>query len=119
MASESKSKSSNNTNTNKNTTKRKQRYFPFNTSVVPGFFITCDGGRERQAFHESIIVINSAISRPSTLFEMIRDYEQATMDLQRLVSLLMKQVEDKANQSGASDRMSSVNELRQAEQWFL
>lgn len=28
----------------------------------------------------------------------------------------MKQVEDKANQSGASDRMSSVNELRQAEQ---
>ncbi|XP_028066582.1 uncharacterized protein LOC114269466 [Camellia sinensis] len=60
MASESKSKSSNNTNTNKNTTKRKQRYFPFNTSVVPGFFITCDGGRERQAFHESIIVINSS-----------------------------------------------------------
>ncbi|GMP91276.1 hypothetical protein CsSME_00042043 [Camellia sinensis var. sinensis] len=69
MASESKSKSSNNTNTNKNTTKRKQRYFPFNTSVkkgsyplrpgVQGFFITCDGGRERQAFHESIIVINS------------------------------------------------------------
>ncbi|KAI7983949.1 hypothetical protein LOK49_LG15G02317 [Camellia lanceoleosa] len=38
------------------------------------------------------------------------------MDVQRLVSLLMKQVEDKANQSGASDRMSSVNESRQAEQ---
>ncbi|XP_028121126.1 uncharacterized protein LOC114318429 [Camellia sinensis] len=57
-----------------------------------------------------------AISRRSTLFEMIRDYEQATMDLQRLVSLLMKQVEDKANQSSASDRMSSVNELRQAQQ---
>ncbi|GMP87840.1 hypothetical protein CsSME_00040052 [Camellia sinensis var. sinensis] len=57
-----------------------------------------------------------AISRRSTLFEMIRDYEQATMDLQSLVSLLMKQVEDKANQSSASDRMSSVNELRQAQQ---
>ncbi|KAF5930301.1 hypothetical protein HYC85_031174 [Camellia sinensis] len=38
MASESKSKSSNNTNTNKNTTKRKQRYFPFNTSVKKGSY---------------------------------------------------------------------------------
>ena len=66
-----------------------------------------------------VLILLQAISRRSTLFEMIRDYEQATMDLQRLVSLLMKQVEDKANQSGASDRMSSVNELRQAEQWFL
>ncbi|KAL7174268.1 hypothetical protein ACSBR2_033512 [Camellia fascicularis] len=72
MASESKSKSSNNstnTNTNKNTTKRKQRYLPYNRSVkkgsyplrpgVQGFFITCDGGRERQASHESINVIDS------------------------------------------------------------
>ncbi|GMP87824.1 hypothetical protein CsSME_00040043 [Camellia sinensis var. sinensis] len=70
MASESKSKSSSNsTNTNKNTTKRKQRYLPYNRSVkkgsyplrpgVQGFFITCDGGRERQASHESINVIDS------------------------------------------------------------
>ncbi|KAI8526133.1 hypothetical protein RHMOL_Rhmol13G0285100 [Rhododendron molle] len=56
-----------------------------------------------------------AISRRATLFEMIRDYDQATADLQRLVSVLVKQVEDKANQSGASDRSSSVNELRQAQ----
>ncbi|PSR90167.1 DnaJ subfamily C member like [Actinidia chinensis var. chinensis] len=57
-----------------------------------------------------------AISRRATLFEMIRDYEQASRDLQRLVSLLMKQVEDKANQSGASDKSSIVSELRQAQQ---
>ncbi|XAR60345.1 hypothetical protein NMG60_11033675 [Bertholletia excelsa] len=57
-----------------------------------------------------------AVSRRATLFEMIRDYEQATKDLNRLVSLLMKQVEDKANQSNASDRMSKFNELRQAQQ---
>lgn len=47
---------------------------------------------------------------------MIRDYDQATADLQRLVSVLVKQVEDKAYQCGASDRSSSVNELRQAQQ---
>lgn len=47
---------------------------------------------------------------------MIRDYDQATADLQRLVSVLVKQSEDKANQSGASDRSSSMNELRQAQQ---
>ena len=57
-----------------------------------------------------------AISRRATLFEMIRDYEQASRDLQRLVSLLMNQVEDKANLSGASDRSSIVNDLRQAQQ---
>ncbi|KAF5930299.1 hypothetical protein HYC85_031172 [Camellia sinensis] len=69
MASESKSKSRNNTNTNKNTTKWKQRYLPYNSSVkkgsyplrpgVQGFFITCDGGRERQASHESTNFIDS------------------------------------------------------------
>ncbi|KAL7174276.1 hypothetical protein ACSBR2_033520 [Camellia fascicularis] len=69
MASESKSKSRNNTNTNKNTTKRKQRYLPYNSSVkkgsyplrpgVQGFFTTCDGGRERQASHESTNFIDS------------------------------------------------------------
>lgn len=62
------------------------------------------------------IIPLQAISRRATLFEMIRDYDQATADLQRLVSVLVKQVEDKAIQSGASDRSSSVNELRQAQQ---
>lgn len=57
-----------------------------------------------------------AISRRATLFEMIRDYDQAAADLQNLVSILMKKVEDKANQSGASDRSSTLNELRQAQQ---
>ncbi|XP_030453346.1 uncharacterized protein LOC115674954 [Syzygium oleosum] len=55
-----------------------------------------------------------AISRRATLFEMIRDYGQAAADLQRLVSILTKQVEEKTNQAGVYDRsLSSVNELKQ------
>lgn len=46
---------------------------------------------------------------------MIRDYGQAARDLQRLVSLVTKQVEDKNNNLGASDRsISSTTDLRQA-----
>ncbi|PON59103.1 N-terminal acetyltransferase A, auxiliary subunit [Parasponia andersonii] len=56
-----------------------------------------------------------AISRRATLYEMIRDYGQAAHDLQRLVSLFTKQVEDKTNNLGASDRSnSSTTDLRQA-----
>ncbi|XP_059429535.1 uncharacterized protein LOC132163311 isoform X2 [Corylus avellana] len=56
-----------------------------------------------------------AISRRATLYEMIRDYGQAARDLQRIVSLLNKQVEEKTNQSGASDRLiTGANDLRQA-----
>nr|XP_043632066.1 THUMP domain-containing protein 1 [Erigeron canadensis] len=57
----------NNTNNNK---KRKNHYRPNNKSVkkkgsyplkpgVEGFFITCDGGRERQASQEAVQVIDS------------------------------------------------------------
>lgn len=46
---------------------------------------------------------------------MIRDYGQAARDLQRLVSLLTKQVEGKTNHCGTSDRsISCTNDLRQA-----
>ncbi|XP_021657184.2 uncharacterized protein LOC110647577 isoform X2 [Hevea brasiliensis] len=56
-----------------------------------------------------------AISRRSTLYEMIGDYGQAASDLQRLVSTLTKQVEEKSNQFGSSDRMGNLaNDLRQA-----
>ncbi|GAV65042.1 DnaJ domain-containing protein/TPR_1 domain-containing protein/TPR_11 domain-containing protein [Cephalotus follicularis] len=56
-----------------------------------------------------------AISRRATLFEMIRDYGQAADDLERLVALLSKQVEDKTNQSGEIERSTKwVNDLRQA-----
>lgn len=57
-----------------------------------------------------------AISRRATLFEMIRDFGQASTDLHRLESLLKRHVEDKVNQSGASDRMSRLNELKQTQQ---
>lgn len=49
------------------------------------------------------------------LFEIIRDYGQAAADLQRLVSLLVNQVESKIDQSGPPDKMNCINELRQAE----
>ncbi|KAI3461136.1 hypothetical protein Pfo_017799 [Paulownia fortunei] len=55
-----------------------------------------------------------AISRRATLYEMIRDYGQAVADLHKLVSLLTKEVDKKTNQSGTSDKIDSVNELRQA-----
>ncbi|CAA0815295.1 THUMP domain-containing protein [Striga hermonthica] len=65
MATENKSKAS---NCNKNNKKRKN-YLPHNKPIkkgsyplrpgVEGFFITCDGGRERQASHEAINVIDS------------------------------------------------------------
>lgn len=50
---------------------------------------------------------------------MIRDYGQAARDLQRLVSLITKQVEEKTNNVGASDRSnSSMTDLRQARLWL-
>ncbi|BFG30059.1 hypothetical protein CerSpe_163330 [Prunus speciosa] len=67
MATDSKSKSTSAANKSK---KGKQRYLPYNKAVkkkgsyplhpgVQGFFITCDGGRERQASNEAINVIDS------------------------------------------------------------
>ncbi|OVA11687.1 THUMP [Macleaya cordata] len=68
MAAENKPHSTNGNNGSKNK-KRKQRYLPYNKSVkkgsyplhpgVQGFFLTCDGGRERQATHEAINVIDT------------------------------------------------------------
>ncbi|KAL3850149.1 hypothetical protein ACJIZ3_012031 [Penstemon smallii] len=55
-----------------------------------------------------------AISRRAEFYEMIRDYGQAVTDLQKLVSLLMKEVDKKTIQSGPSDKLNRVNELRQA-----
>ncbi|KAK4791098.1 hypothetical protein SAY86_031511 [Trapa natans] len=57
-----------------------------------------------------------AISRRATLYEMIRDYDQAAADLQRLISVLTRQVEEKTGQSGGYDSsLSCVNELRRAQ----
>ena len=50
---------------------------------------------------------------------MIRDYGQAASDIERLLSLLMKQMEAKTNQIGTSDRsMNFANDLRQARLWL-
>ncbi|KAL1830507.1 hypothetical protein ACET3Z_000158 [Daucus carota] len=65
MAGENKSKANNGAGGKK----RKNRYLPQNKGVkkggyplkpgVQGFFITCDGGRERQASHEAINVLDT------------------------------------------------------------
>ncbi|XVF04787.1 hypothetical protein REPUB_Repub05bG0115400 [Reevesia pubescens] len=66
MATENKAKP----NTAATTGKKRKQYLPYNKAVkkkgayplrpgVEGFFITCDGGRERQAAHEAINVIDS------------------------------------------------------------
>ncbi|XVF19317.1 hypothetical protein REPUB_Repub11eG0100300 [Reevesia pubescens] len=60
-----------------------------------------------------------AISRRAALYEMIRDYGQAASDLERLLSLLMKQMEAKTNQIGTSEKsMNLANDLRQARLWL-
>ncbi|XP_074276795.1 uncharacterized protein LOC141600461 [Silene latifolia] len=50
-----------------------------------------------------------AVSRRATLHEMIRDFRQAAIDLQRLISLLEKQSMEKSKQSGSGNG----KELRQ------
>ncbi|PKI57723.1 hypothetical protein CRG98_021790 [Punica granatum] len=56
-----------------------------------------------------------AISRRATLYEMIRDSDQAAADLRRLISVLTKQAEEKTRQGGGYDRsLGCVNDLRQA-----
>ncbi|CAL0329358.1 unnamed protein product [Lupinus luteus] len=55
-----------------------------------------------------------ALSRRATLYEMIRDYDQAARDLRRLVSFLSKGEEDNSNQLGMSDRsINYANDLKQ------
>ena len=60
-----------------------------------------------------------AISRRTTLYEMIKDYGKIAGYIERLLSLLMKQMEAKTNQIGTSDRsMNFANDLRQARLWL-
>ncbi|XWS59070.1 hypothetical protein CRYUN_Cryun08bG0090700 [Craigia yunnanensis] len=57
-----------------------------------------------------------AVSRRATLHEMIRDYGQASSDLQRLISILEKQSDKKYHQSGTQDRSTgNSKELMQAQ----
>ncbi|XP_027079998.2 uncharacterized protein [Coffea arabica] len=56
-----------------------------------------------------------AFSRRAALYELIRDYGQAALDLQRLVSLLTRKLEDRIYQLASSDRMKYINELKQAQ----
>ncbi|XP_016463895.1 uncharacterized protein LOC107786894 [Nicotiana tabacum] len=56
-----------------------------------------------------------ALSRRASLFEMIRDYGRAASDLQRLVSLLTRHMENKVGGSGSHNKMSFINEIRQTQ----
>ncbi|XP_071685602.1 uncharacterized protein [Rutidosis leptorrhynchoides] len=57
---------------------------------------------------------HKAISRRASLYEMIRDYGLAAIDIRRLVSLLTSQIDEKSLLSGAS----AVNELRKTYRWL-
>lgn len=56
-----------------------------------------------------------AFSRRATLFEMIRDYGQAASDLEQVISLLTKKLEDKNNASLSSDKINNSNELKRTQ----
>ncbi|XP_071685601.1 uncharacterized protein [Rutidosis leptorrhynchoides] len=59
---------------------------------------------------------HKAISRRASLYEMIRDYGLASIDLRRLVSLLTtSQMDEKGL---LSDKASVVNELRKTQLWL-
>ncbi|KAF5447731.1 hypothetical protein F2P56_033258 [Juglans regia] len=72
MTADTKSKSNGDGNNAIKGKKRKQRYLPHNPVKrkgsyplrpgVQGFFITCDGGRESQASHEAVNVIDSRVT---------------------------------------------------------
>ncbi|KAL8129366.1 hypothetical protein V2J09_018521 [Rumex salicifolius] len=56
-----------------------------------------------------------AISRRATLFERIRDYDEAASDLRKVISLMTKQAEEIANQTKETDSpVSSQDDLKQA-----
>ncbi|KAK8513424.1 hypothetical protein V6N12_052613 [Hibiscus sabdariffa] len=60
-----------------------------------------------------------AISRRASLYEKIRDYEEAASDIERLLSLLMHQMETKNNQTGLSERsVNLANDSRHARSWL-
>ncbi|BAU00669.1 hypothetical protein LR48_Vigan442s011600 [Vigna angularis] len=60
-----------------------------------------------------------ALSRRATLYEMIRDYDQAVSDVRRVVSLLMKENGDNSNQHGISDRSVKYdNDLKHNQIWL-
>lgn len=56
-----------------------------------------------------------AFSRRAALFEMIRDYGQAATDLERIISLLNKKLDDKNNASLSSEKINYSNELKQTQ----
>ncbi|KAG4915892.1 hypothetical protein JHK87_053449 [Glycine soja] len=60
-----------------------------------------------------------AISRRATLYEMVRDYEQAACDLKRLIAVLETQSNERAKQSDSPSGSNAVKELRQAHQRLL
>lgn len=63
----------------------------------------------------TIMTCLQAFSRRATLFEMIRDYAQAASDLERVISLLTKKLEDKNNASLSYDKINYSNELKRTQ----
>ncbi|KAM7270604.1 hypothetical protein ACFE04_029818 [Oxalis oulophora] len=56
-----------------------------------------------------------AVSRRAALHEMIRDYEHASSDLRRLISIIKSQPDEKSKQSSTPSRTPVTKELKQAQ----
>ncbi|CAH9100068.1 unnamed protein product [Cuscuta epithymum] len=100
----------NNTKANK---KNKQRYLPHNAVKkgsyplrpgVQGFFITCDGGRERQTSHEAVNVIDSFYE------ELLHGTQSMVEDTDSSKQLLNKKIVFKYSDSSSSGEEDEGNE---------
>lgn len=66
-----------------------------------------------------LLILLQALSRRATLYEMIRDYDQAASDIRRVVSLLTKGGEDNSSHHGISDRsINYANDLKHNQIWL-
>jgi len=66
-----------------------------------------------------VYTLFQALSRRATLYEMIRDYDQAARDIRRVVSLLIQGNGDNSNQHGISDRsVNYANDLKHNQIWL-
>lgn len=66
-----------------------------------------------------IAVVMQAISRRATLYEMVRDYEQAACDLRKLISVLETQSNEKTKLSDSPGGSNGVKESKQVHQRLL
>ncbi|KAI3795855.1 hypothetical protein L1987_38515 [Smallanthus sonchifolius] len=103
---------------NSDNKKRKNHYRPHNKSAkkgsyplrpgVQGFFITCDGGRERQASQEAVQVIDSFLE------ELVEgkepDVKHAVKPMNKKIKFSYSDSEDDDDENGEKDQVAVVSD---------